>query len=119
MGNIVAKVGTKKKDGEERRRSIFIRKSKRRPAKRAAQEEKKLNEDIEAAFTASLPEHARLAKDPSLADQAKVLANSHQLLREEFRELEQFVSQNFTKIPTIGKLEENRAHNRYTDIGGQ
>ena len=63
------------------------------------------------------PQHHKLTKDQTLQEKAKKMANDKVLLKSEFFRLEEFVKENIMKETTVAKLEENKAHNRYLDIG--
>ena len=63
------------------------------------------------------PLHHELKKDKTLQEEAKKLAQDEVLLKSEYSRLEEFVKENIIKETTVAKLEENKAHNRYLDIG--
>ena len=64
-----------------------------------------------------MPSHIVLQKDDSLKDNAKALAENKYLLNNEFKQVEDHAKANLQKKTTVGNLDENKAHNRYTDIG--
>ena len=61
--------------------------------------------------------HHELKKDKTLQEEAKKLAQDEVQLKSEYSRLEEFVKENIIKETTVAKLEENKAHNRYLDIG--
>ena len=63
------------------------------------------------------PQHQELKKDKTLQEEAKKLAQDEVLLKSEYTRLEEFVKENIIKDTNVAKLEENKAHNRYLDIG--
>ena len=63
------------------------------------------------------PQHQELKKDKTLQEEAKKLAQDEVQLKSEYSRLEEFVKENIIKETTVAKLEENKAHNRYLDIG--
>ena len=63
------------------------------------------------------PQHKALKKDDTLLEEAKKLANNEVVLMREYSRLEEYVKENITNETTVAKLEENKAHNRYLDIG--
>ena len=65
----------------------------------------------------TLPTHIVLTKDKELRANAKDLAGNKELQEAEFRSLQEYVNKNINKTKTVAKMDENRAHNRYTDVG--
>ena len=64
-----------------------------------------------------LPPHMVLEKGPNLREVAKEMAGRTEELDEEFKLIVDAVRVNSKKESTIGRLEKNKLHNRYTDIG--
>ena len=64
-----------------------------------------------------LPDHTVLIKDKELRANAKDLAGKTDILEAEYRSLLGYVTKNINKTRTVAQSDENRAHNRYTDIG--
>ena len=64
-----------------------------------------------------LPDHVVLVKDKELRAKAKDLAGKTGALDAEYRSLLDYVKKNINKPKTVAKLDENRDHNRYIDIG--
>ena len=64
-----------------------------------------------------LPDHTVLIKDKELRANAKDLAGKTDILEAEYRSLLGYVTKNINKVRTVAQSEENKAHNRYTDIG--
>ena len=64
----------------------------------------------------SLPSHIVLQKDDSLKGKAKSLAENKDLLNYEFKRVEDH-AKTVKKKTTVGSLDKNMVHNRYTDIG--
>ena len=62
-------------------------------------------------------QHTVLTKDKELRANAKDLAGNKELQEAEFTSLQEYVNKNINKTRTVGQSEENRAHNRYKDIG--
>ena len=62
-------------------------------------------------------QHTVLTKDKELRANAKDLAGNKELQEAEFRSLQEYVNKNINKTKTVAKMDENRAHNRYTDVG--
>ena len=75
----------------------------------------KLTED--ESPTPPLPEHTVLIKDKELRANTKELAEKTDLLEAEYRSLLGYVTKNINKTRTVAQSEENKEHNRYTDIG--
>ena len=65
----------------------------------------------------SLPSHIVLQKDDSLKDKAKELAENTSLVNDEFKRVEDHAKTYVQKTTTMGNMEINNVHNRYTDIG--
>ena len=61
--------------------------------------------------------HTILKKDDLLNDKITALADNSILLNEEFKSLESVVKENVDDTMVEAKHENNRAHNRYKDIG--
>ena len=68
-------------------------------------------------LASSLPHHIVLKKDSSLKDKTKELAGSKEELEEEFSRMVDWVKRQVQEPSTVAKLEKNKAHNRYIDIG--
>ena len=64
-----------------------------------------------------LPDHTILTKNNELRATAKDLAGKTDILEAEYRSLLGYVNKNINKTRTVSQMDENRAHNRYTDIG--
>ena len=64
-----------------------------------------------------LPDHTVLTKNNGLRATAKDLAGKTDILEAEYRSLLGYVNKNINKTRTVSQMDENRAHNRYTDIG--
>ena len=67
----------------------------------------------------ALPSHSVLQKDDTLQDKVKELAANTELLDSEFERLGKFVKENVVKESEVAAREENKAHNRYLDIGNE
>ena len=65
----------------------------------------------------SLPPHMVLTKGPNLREVAKEMAGAKCKLNEEFKLMADHVRINFKKKCKVGRLENNKPHNRYLDIG--
>ena len=65
----------------------------------------------------SLPPHMVLTKGPNLREGAKEMAGAKCKLNEEFKLMADHVRINFKKKCKVGRLENNKPHNRYLDIG--
>ena len=50
-------------------------------------------------------------------EKAKALTDNIDLLNNEFFRLGEYVKENVVKEVTVAKMEENKPHNRYVDIG--
>jgi hypothetical protein len=70
-----------------------------------------------ATMEPPLPEHTVLKKDDTLKARVKELAESRELLEDEFVRLGEFVKMHVVKESEVANREENRLHNRYIDIG--
>ena len=66
---------------------------------------------------ALMPSHVSLHKDANLKERSKEASTQIENLEEEFFNLVKFVKENVKKEMTIATQGENKAHNRYTDIG--
>ena len=64
-----------------------------------------------------LPDHTVLVKNQELRTNAKDLAGKTDILEAEYRSLLGYVTKNINKARTVAQSDENKAHNRYTDIG--
>ena len=64
-----------------------------------------------------LPEHTILIKNKDLKANAKDLVENKDVLEAEYRSLLGYVNKNINKTRTVAKLDENKEHNRYMDIG--
>ena len=58
-----------------------------------------------------------LEKGPDLREVAKEMAGRKEMLEEEFKFITDHVRVNGKKESNIGRLEKNKLHNRYADIG--
>ena len=58
-------------------------------------------------------------KDKELRANAKELAGKIGVLDAEYRSMLEYVKKNINKPKTVAKLDENRDHNRYIDIGNE
>ena len=58
-----------------------------------------------------------LLKDDNLKETSKEAAGQFERLEEEFSNLVEYVKENINKEKNVGTLENNKEHNRYTDIG--
>ena len=72
---------------------------------------------ISTSTDPSLPPHMVLEKGPNLKEDAKEMAGRTEMLDEEFKLIVDAVRVNSKKESTIGRLEKNKLHNRYADIG--
>ena len=100
---------------------LCVRKKRRKPEESTKTENTATSDTTQKIATCtaaqSLPSHIVLQKDDSLKDNAKALAENKNLLNNEFKLVENYAKANVQKKTTVGNLEENKAHNRYTDIG--
>ena len=58
-----------------------------------------------------------MTKGPNLREGAKEMAGAKCKLDEEFKLMANYVRINFKKECKVGRLEKNKPHNRYLDIG--
>ena len=65
----------------------------------------------------SLPPHMLLEKGPNLRESAKEMAGRKDKLEEEFKLIANHTRVNVKKESKVGRLEKNKPHNRYVDIG--
>ena len=72
---------------------------------------------ISTSTDPSLPPHMVLEKGPNLRESAKEMAGRKDKLDEEFKLIADYTRINVKKDSKIGRLEKNRLHNRYVDIG--
>jgi len=63
-----------------------------------------------------IPRHEVLVKDENLKVKASELAENKEVLENEFRRLEEYVQNHIKKETKVANRDENRPHNRYTDI---
>ena len=66
---------------------------------------------------ALMPNHISLHKDVNLKERSKEMSTQIENLEEEFVKLVEYVKENVKKEMTIAIQGDNKAHNRYTDIG--
>ena len=85
---------------------------KRRKADRGKNQSKTL-----IAMGPTLPRHLVLDKDATLKEKAKEMAGDTEQLNIEFSRLEEFVKETVIKESTVARLQGNKTHNRYKDIG--
>ena len=72
---------------------------------------------ISTSIDPSLPSHMVLTKGPNLRESAKEMARRKDKLEEEFRLIAEHTKANVKAESNIGRLEKNKIHNRYLDIG--
>ena len=75
------------------------------------------DKELRTTKQSRIPKHVVLTKDKELRANAKDLAGNKELQEAEFRSLQEYVNKNINKTKTVAKMDENRAHNRYTDVG--
>ena len=72
---------------------------------------------ISASTNPTLPSHMVLTKGPHLRESAKEMSRRKDKLEEEFRLIAEHTKANVTEESSISRLDENKIHNRYLDIG--
>ena len=72
---------------------------------------------ISTSTDPSLPPHMVLEKGPNLREGAKEMAGRKDKLEEEFKLIGDHARVNVKKESKVGRLEKNKPHNRYVDIG--
>ena len=65
----------------------------------------------------TLPEHHVLKKDATLKELVKEVAEDEEALDNEYDRIGDYVEEHIHKVSSVARMEENKPHNRYTDIG--